>query len=243
MPRKRNEQSNNFNKAFPATMRKLMDERGTTQNELADYLLKTRQSISYYCDGSSAPDWETIVKIADFFDISTDYLLGRTKDPNRNPCAADELGLSANVVKLLRHCNSGDTLNDAIKGLNLLLDGVDGLSFLIDVKSIYEISESIRLGTHVSIFDDKVEDWLLTDKVSELTDRIVAEELEKELIDKYPDLLGKIRVSCGLESIDYEIKRISSSFEQQIRMITKYYESYYKGRLTYQESGGTNGND
>ena len=85
MPRKRNEQkeqNENYNKAFPTVMRHLMQT--TTQAELAGYLSKTRQSITYYCDGSSSPDWETLVKIADFFDVSTDYLLGLTKTKSRD---------------------------------------------------------------------------------------------------------------------------------------------------------------
>lgn len=86
-------------------MRKLMEQRGTTQNELADYLNKTRQAVSYYCDGSSSPDWETLVKIADFFDVSVDYLLGRTGDQKRAPSSIDELGLTEEAVMWLSAIN------------------------------------------------------------------------------------------------------------------------------------------
>lgn len=98
MPRKRKEQPDNFFKAFPTAMRKLMLQKDATQNELAEYLHKTRQAVSYYCDGSSSPDWETLVKIADYFKVSTDYLLGRTADPNPTPSAVDDLGLSPEAV-------------------------------------------------------------------------------------------------------------------------------------------------
>lgn len=109
MPRKKKEQSDNYVKAFPKAIRELMEQRKTTQNELADYLQKTRQAVSYYCDGSSSPDWETLVKVADYFDVSADYLLGRTKDPDRNPSASDELGLSVAAVQWLKQlANSFD---------------------------------------------------------------------------------------------------------------------------------------
>ena len=78
MPRKRKEQPDNYNNAFPTALRKLMVRKGITQNELAGYLQKTRQAISYYCDGSSSPDLETLSKIANYFSVSTDYLLGLT---------------------------------------------------------------------------------------------------------------------------------------------------------------------
>lgn len=102
MPRKKKIETDNYYKAFPVAMRKLMNQRNITQNELAVHLGKTRQSISYYCDGSSSPDWETIAKIAAYFCVSTDYLLGLTDDPNPIPSAVDDLGLSPEAVNVLK---------------------------------------------------------------------------------------------------------------------------------------------
>lgn len=132
MPRKRKEQSENYSKAFPSTLRKLMDEKKTTQNELADYLDKTRQAISYYCDGSSSPDWETIVKVANFFDVSTDYLLGRTSDPDRVPSAADELGLSVDAIKTLHSYRVFNGGSNRLALLNQLLENPTFAFSLLD---------------------------------------------------------------------------------------------------------------
>lgn len=77
MPRKRTTTDEAYYKAFPTRLRELMNR--TTQQELAAVIGKTRQSVSYYCDGSASPDWETLVKIADYFHVSMDYLLGRTQ--------------------------------------------------------------------------------------------------------------------------------------------------------------------
>lgn len=70
-----------YNSAFPRTLRTLMENRvpSVTQSELGKAIGKTRQAVGYYSDGSSSPDWETLVKIADFFNVSVDYLLGRTR--------------------------------------------------------------------------------------------------------------------------------------------------------------------
>lgn len=57
---------------------KLRKERGILQKELANYLNVTVATISNYEKGVHAPDYETLVKLADFFDVSTDYLLQRT---------------------------------------------------------------------------------------------------------------------------------------------------------------------
>lgn len=119
MPRKRKEQldGSNFKKAFPAAMRKLMEDKGVTQNALADYIGKTRQAVSYYCDGSSSPDWETLAKIAEFFDVSTDYLVGRTDEPSRAPCAVDQLGLSPDIVNWITTENSDPDIKRSINAI------------------------------------------------------------------------------------------------------------------------------
>ncbi len=49
---------------------------------MADFLGITRQAYSKYENGQSEPDIETINKLADFFDVTTDYLLGRVDDPD-----------------------------------------------------------------------------------------------------------------------------------------------------------------
>lgn len=82
MARKKNEPTAAaYNSAFPRTLRALMENRvpSVTQSELGKAIGKTRQAVGYYSDGSSSPDWDTLVKIADFFNVSVDYLLGRTE--------------------------------------------------------------------------------------------------------------------------------------------------------------------
>lgn len=76
MPRKQNQHIDDYNAAFPANLRALMAETGTTQMELGNAVGVSRQSISYYCDGSSSPTWEGIVAIANYFNVSVDWLLG-----------------------------------------------------------------------------------------------------------------------------------------------------------------------
>lgn len=106
MPRKRMTIVNElFNKPFPSALRELMRERNATQQELAKELGKTRQSISYYCDGSSSPDWETIAKIAKAYSVSSDWLLGLSdvKTPHTDIKAVCEFtGLSEQAVTSLK---------------------------------------------------------------------------------------------------------------------------------------------
>jgi transcriptional regulator with XRE-family HTH domain len=50
-----------------------------TQRQLAEYLQIAQPSYIRYENGSAEPNLEMLVKIADYFDISVDYLLGRTE--------------------------------------------------------------------------------------------------------------------------------------------------------------------
>lgn len=68
---------------FPERLAQLRKEYKITQKELAMKLGVSRGTIGMYEIGQRDPDSETINKIADFFNVSTDYLLGRSNI--RNP--------------------------------------------------------------------------------------------------------------------------------------------------------------
>lgn len=55
-----------------------------TQAELAKALGLTKQCVSNWENDNVAPSVEMLVKIADYFCVSTDYLLGRNESLNLN---------------------------------------------------------------------------------------------------------------------------------------------------------------
>jgi transcriptional regulator with XRE-family HTH domain len=57
----------------------LRREKGIYQKELATYLEVSTGTISNYEKGVHNPDLDALCKIADFYDISLDYMLGRTQ--------------------------------------------------------------------------------------------------------------------------------------------------------------------
>lgn len=58
----------------------LAKKQGISVFDLADRLNLSRNSI--YSWKKSSPKAETLQKVADYFDVSVDYLLGRTENPN-----------------------------------------------------------------------------------------------------------------------------------------------------------------
>ena len=63
-------------------LRELRNEKEITQSELGKILNLSQRSISQYELGIRFPDEVVLNLIADFFDVSLDYLFGRTNIKN-----------------------------------------------------------------------------------------------------------------------------------------------------------------
>lgn len=63
---------------FSKRLKELRIERDLSQQKIADYLGITRQGYGKYEDGKSQPDQQSLVMLAKFFDVTTDYLLGKS---------------------------------------------------------------------------------------------------------------------------------------------------------------------
>lgn len=66
--------------SFGKKLRSLRQEKKLSQVELSKKLNVTSQALSQYELGKRIPDAEMIIRIADFFDVSVDYLLDRTNE-------------------------------------------------------------------------------------------------------------------------------------------------------------------
>ena len=64
---------------FGEFLMNLRKEKGILQKEVAAHLHMSVSTISSYEKGVHAPDLDTLIKLADFYEVSTDYLLQRTK--------------------------------------------------------------------------------------------------------------------------------------------------------------------
>ena len=70
-------------------LKQLRESRGMTQTELAQLLGLQQTSIFRYESGNTNPTAEVLLKIADTFDVSLDYLFGRTDHPGGLQYSAD----------------------------------------------------------------------------------------------------------------------------------------------------------
>jgi len=63
-------------------LKELREEKGLTQAELAENLEISRGSVGNYEKKERVPDGDVLIKFADFFGVTTDYLLGRSEFKN-----------------------------------------------------------------------------------------------------------------------------------------------------------------
>lgn len=86
----------------------LREDRGLTQLQLSKILHISNSSISAYETGERAPNIDTLIAFSQYFDVTTDYLLG-----------LDSNSLSPSV--LLEELADGVTVGKAIHSLKALL--------------------------------------------------------------------------------------------------------------------------
>ena len=62
---------------FAARVKELRTEKNLNQSELAKQLGITQRKISYWETGKIEPNLTDLCRIAEYFDVTTDFLLGR----------------------------------------------------------------------------------------------------------------------------------------------------------------------
>lgn len=65
---------------FAERLQKARKQKNLKQKEVAAYLQMTERSYQHYEGNRRRPNYETLVALADYFDVSLDYLLGRTDE-------------------------------------------------------------------------------------------------------------------------------------------------------------------
>ncbi len=133
---------------FPTRLRKLMEERGETQEDIASIVKKSRQTVSQYCNGVSEPGYDTLVQIANHYGVATDFLLGLSDDPSRMPSAIDDLGLSLKAVDTIERLDMFDTPNGQIQFRNAASHALDVLNCLLESPDFYKV-----IGNLLMCFD------------------------------------------------------------------------------------------
>lgn len=87
---------------FCDRLKELREDYGYTQDYVANELNVTRQTISAYENGTTEPTLANLIKLADLYNCSLDYLLCRTKEKtNLNVSNKDNKEFILKLIKLI----------------------------------------------------------------------------------------------------------------------------------------------
>lgn len=64
-------------------LKELRKNNKITQKQIANAVELSERNYQYLEYGTIKPSYDTLLKLADYFDVSLDYLVGRTDDPKR----------------------------------------------------------------------------------------------------------------------------------------------------------------
>lgn len=103
---------------FGRKLKELRLERKINQSELGEIIGISPSTVGMYERDQRFPDKDILSKIADYFEVSVDYLLGRTNERNLN---TNKSKLSESITTISAHRINGDIDNlpdEAIEKIN-----------------------------------------------------------------------------------------------------------------------------
>ena len=132
-------------------IKELRTENGLTQQELAKILNVSSMSISFYENEQRKPDSEFIIACSRFFDVSTDYLLGKTY--KRRIPREERFGAFSKRLKHVRELKgisqrqAAEDLNISPQNLSYYENDRDaGYGLLVRMARYYDVTVEYLIG-------------------------------------------------------------------------------------------------
>ncbi len=98
-------------------LRRLRENKGLLQKQLANDLNIKTSTIGMYEQGRREPDNETLKRIANYFEVSTDYLLDNTKECKNEKEAIEKEALKNALINIGFMKNGEDLTDEDLKKL------------------------------------------------------------------------------------------------------------------------------
>lgn len=169
---------------FSKLLKELRDSRGLKQSDLAEKLGVSRGSISFYENGDRVPDIIFLYKVAEFFGVSCDYLLGFVDDSvfdADDRAISEATGLSGLSVAILTQSKSSSKLS---KILSILIEEEFSFAYVYgDALKKYPNVLSKNMGGILDGIEKEIEDFMGDDDQD--TKDFVREHMEHEKIIEF----------------------------------------------------------
>lgn len=123
-------------------LKELRTKRKISQSVIAQYLGITQQAYANYERGAREPDFNTLKKLSDYFDVTIDYLLGNDDTPKKSDLTNRDKREIADVIEEYKE--------QLLSADGLMLDGE-----MIDEEDVQKIITAMQLGMEMIKKDNK----------------------------------------------------------------------------------------
>ena len=210
-----------YESVFATRLRGLLEEKKVTITALAKELQISRQAVSQYADGTSQPNVDKLRLIAQYFEVSADYLLGLSeyRQVANEEITAKSIGLDEGTVSMLCFFREpeDEPPNDQIfPALNALMGSRRFLDWLYEItdyqKSLQRIASQCEDAFTLEIDDlrqdARIKKFLVTDTINDILEelypqpnweKVYQDALRKEGAnsDRSYKAMEKFLVECG----------------------------------------------
>jgi len=164
---------------FSERIRQMRESRGLNHSQLATVFGKTEGAIRSWEAGRTKPDVDTLIKLVDYFECTTDYLLGMSDE--KNPKQAKHINEFAGEMY-----NKINSIPEKYKD-----DAINTIGFFLDLFNVEYLPDSEREGFFKLVAD--FIDWikvLSTELIIlELTLELKEENFSNDLKRRYVEIL------------------------------------------------------
>lgn len=199
----------NKNMYFPKKLKELRNERDLTQQEVANLIGVTKSSIGLYEIGDTIPDIKTLYKLTDLFEVSADYLIGKTDVRSTNKDVAGICNITGLSERVILHLSRYLTYSSkSIVFLNYLLES-DSFWTMLDYIDHLERSEHTARANRAALERTPERTLAVTDfKFSPDGEAVVLRgiEYQKYILQLMKDEFSSLLNDLVLRYLEQEVK-------------------------------------
>lgn len=227
---------------FKDRLNTLYGNSGDNQEKAAEALGTTRQTFGNWLAGRNEPDFEKLIKVADYYKVSADYLLGRTESKsidNKIQATREVTGLSDDAINKLSELYKENRITAYTDILSMLLEfgNTEYMLALIAAKiSYYAIKKGLKDFDLVKNMIDRTMPLDIDGlHITAYKDNLIEAILQSEFInslnmvrDEYILRYSKMPAECKRVYEEYEknigakLKKGEITLEQYTNMIEQY---------------------
>lgn len=229
----------NYREKTAERLSELRKEKNFTQKELAEMVDTSPQNIDLYESGKRKINVEILGKIADVFNVSTDYLLGRSDAMSMDTdiqTACKVTGLKENTIKSLMIYSNGlkvfcpeHTQKTIVNALEVIINSNFFLSIVCNCADLLETTEELTKDNF----------FILSMNLSEIQKKY---DCDTEIVDVLPKIFSKkfssekannvYKLSENSDLCRYKITKnieeISNLFDKRLKIYNLSKEDFQK---------------